>query len=83
MYGPQREISRRVLDGGTIGTGSRKMGLRKARFLIESVLELRDRLLLSAISGLGFDTEDISRLAALLRALSGSYDQAARAAAAM
>lgn len=45
--------------------------------------ELRDRLLLSAISGLGFDAEDISRLAALLRALSGSYDQAARAAAAM
>jgi hypothetical protein len=32
-------------NGGTTGTGSRKMGIRKARFLIESVLELRERLL--------------------------------------
>jgi predicted MarR family transcription regulator len=40
-------------------------------------------LLVSSIKRLGFDTEDLSRLSALLRALSGSYDQAARGAAAM
>lgn len=45
--------------------------------------ELREHLLLSTIQRLGFDREEMSRLAALLRALSGSYDQAARAAAAM
>jgi predicted MarR family transcription regulator len=36
-----------------------------------------------AAGSLGRDPEDISRVAALLRALSGSYDQAARAAAAL
>jgi predicted MarR family transcription regulator len=45
--------------------------------------ELREQLLVSSIKRLGFDTEDLSRLSALLRALSGSYDQAARGAAAM
>ncbi|MFZ2101125.1 MAG: winged helix DNA-binding protein [Oricola sp.] len=45
--------------------------------------KLRDRLLVSSIKRLGFDPAEVSRLAALLRALSGSYDQAARAAAAM
>ena len=44
---------------------------------------IRERLLISAMAGLGFDAADVSRLSALLRALSGSYDQAARAAAAM
>lgn len=45
--------------------------------------EVREALLIRAIQQSGFDPADLSRLAALLRALSGSYDQAARAAAAM
>ena len=45
--------------------------------------EIRDALLLRTARQLGHDPEDLSRLAALLRALSGSYDQAARAAAAL
>jgi len=35
------------------------------------------------VEQLGFDTTDLSRLASLLRTLSGSYDQAARGAAAL
>ncbi len=45
--------------------------------------EVREALLVRAARQLGHDPDDMSRVAALLRALSGSYDQAARAAAAL
>lgn len=45
--------------------------------------EVREALLVRAVRQLGHDPADISRIASLLRALSGSYDQAARAAAAL
>ena len=45
--------------------------------------EVREALLVRAARQLGHDLQDISRVASLLRALSGSYDQAARAAAAL
>ena len=45
--------------------------------------EIREALLVRAARQLGHDPEEISRIAALLRALSGAYDQAARAAAAL
>lgn len=43
--------------------------------------QVRKRLLLEVIEQQGIAPEDLSRLAALLRALSGTYDQAARSAA--
>ncbi|RVV98230.1 transcriptional regulator [Mesobaculum littorinae] len=45
--------------------------------------EVREALLVRGVKAVGIDPAEISRLAALLRALSGSYDQAARAAAAL
>lgn len=42
--------------------------------------EIREALLLRAVGELGVDPEQISRLASLLRLMSGQYDQAARAA---
>jgi predicted MarR family transcription regulator len=45
--------------------------------------EVREGLVVRAVQQLGFDPAELSKLAALLRALSGSYDQAARSAAAM
>ncbi len=45
--------------------------------------EVREALLVRAARQLGHDPEDMSRVASLLRALSGSYDQAARGAAAL
>lgn len=56
---------------------------RKGAAVCERYGEIRESLLIRTISQLGFEGEDISRLAALLRAISGSYDQAARSAAAM
>jgi predicted MarR family transcription regulator len=44
--------------------------------------EMREHLLLRAIQDLGIEPDQVSRLAALLRLMSGHYDQAARAAAA-
>ncbi|MBC2860478.1 winged helix DNA-binding protein [Stappia sp. 28M-7] len=44
---------------------------------------LREALLVGPVKGLGMDEMELSRLAATLRSVSGHYDQAARAAAAM
>jgi predicted MarR family transcription regulator len=51
--------------------------------LCERYGEVRERLLVQSVRQLGFDAADLSRLAGLLRTLSGSYDQAARSAAAV
>ena len=45
--------------------------------------EVREALLIRGLKATGIDPKELSRLAALLRALSGSYDQAARAAASL
>ena len=45
--------------------------------------EIREALLVQAARQLGHDQHDLSRIAAHLRTLSGAYDQAARAAAAL
>jgi predicted MarR family transcription regulator len=44
---------------------------------------VRERLLVRSVRQLGLDKAELSRLAGLLRTLSGSYDQAARGAAAL
>lgn len=45
--------------------------------------EIREAALVRAVREMGVDAAQISRLSALLRALSGQYDQAARAAASL
>ena len=45
--------------------------------------QVREELLASSVKGLAFDESDMSHVAALMRALSGQYDQAARAAASL
>lgn len=45
--------------------------------------EVREALLLEGARHTGFDPGEISRLATVLRSLSGAYDQAARAAASL
>ena len=45
--------------------------------------EVREALVVRGMSQLGHDPAEISRVAALLRAASGAYDQAARAAASL
>jgi len=45
--------------------------------------DVREALLISSIKSMGLDESEVSRVAALLRALSGQYDQAARGAASL
>ncbi|MDJ1159273.1 winged helix DNA-binding protein [Chelatococcus sp. SYSU_G07232] len=45
--------------------------------------EIREALLVKAVKGLGFDEKALSEIASRMRALSGHYDQAARAAASL
>ena len=49
----------------------------------ESYRKIREALLVKAVKAVGLEPEPLSETAALIRALSGHYDQAARAAAAM
>ena len=49
----------------------------------ERYRSLREELLVKAVSALGLDESALSRIAAQMRALSGHYDQAARAAASL
>ncbi|NBN63352.1 winged helix DNA-binding protein [Microvirga tunisiensis] len=44
---------------------------------------LREALLVQPVKSIGLDEQELSRLAAALRTISGNYEQAARAAAAM
>ncbi|WP_157015894.1 winged helix DNA-binding protein [Mesorhizobium xinjiangense] len=45
--------------------------------------EVREELLVSSVRALGFEDGQVSQIAALMRALSGQYDQAARSAASL
>lgn len=50
------------------------------RDLCERYREIRERLLVSALTEMGIAPEEMSRVAAVMRLMSGQYDQAARAA---
>ena len=45
--------------------------------------EIREALLISSAKAMGLEDQDLSRMAGMLRALSGQYDQAARGAASL
>lgn len=49
----------------------------------ERYREIREALLVAGARRLGFEEDELSRLAAMMRALSGHYDQAARSAASL
>ncbi|MEP1208904.1 MAG: winged helix DNA-binding protein [Rhizobiaceae bacterium] len=49
----------------------------------EKYKEVREALLISSIQSMGLDESDVSQIAAMLRTLSGQYDQAARGAASL
>lgn len=52
----------------------------EGRALCERYREIREQCLLASMERLNVEADDVARLAGLLRALSGLYDQAARAA---
>ncbi|MDI3468567.1 MAG: putative transcription regulator, contains HTH domain (MarR family) [Pseudolabrys sp.] len=56
---------------------------KKGEDVIRAYTRLRERLLVSPVRSSGSDPQRLSEVAALMRAMSGHYDQAARAAASL
>lgn len=56
---------------------------RKGEDIIRTYTRLREQLLVSPVRNAGSDPQRLSEVAALMRAMSGHYDQAARAAASL
>ncbi|MDR9427101.1 MAG: winged helix DNA-binding protein [Salibaculum sp.] len=76
-----RKLSERGLVSTARKVKEKTVGITdEGRALCGRYRDVREALLVDLAKELGFQPEDMSRLAALLRALSGSYDQAARAA---
>ncbi|MCF6321020.1 MAG: winged helix DNA-binding protein [Rhizobiaceae bacterium] len=55
----------------------------KGQGACERYREIREALLVESVKSLGLDEREVSRIAAVLRALSGQYEQAARSAASL
>lgn len=79
---------RKLEKGGLIATGKR--GKEKTASITGAgeaacmeYRRIREALLVGPVKTLGLDEKELSRLAAVMRSVSGHYDQAARAAAAM
>lgn len=56
---------------------------RKGEDVVRAYTRLREQLLVSPVKSAGSDPHRLSEIAALMRAMSGHYDQAARAAASL
>ena len=55
----------------------------KGKDACDAYREVRERLLVDAVIASGLDAETVSKVGAVLRLMSGQYDQAARAATAL
>jgi predicted MarR family transcription regulator len=56
---------------------------KRGEEMIRAYTRLRERLLVAPVKSSGSDSQRLSEVAALMRAMSGHYDQAARAAASL
>lgn len=79
---------KKLVKAGLVHSGKRgkekTVGISpKGHDVCERYGEIREQLLIDALKALGLDQGPVSELSDFLRALSGQYDQAARAAAAM
>lgn len=80
-YAARKLRDRGLAQDGRVGKEKTLAVTERGAALCDTYAQVRKQLLIETIEHLGFDAGDISRLAALLRALSGSYDQASRSAA--
>jgi len=56
---------------------------KRGQAACEQYREVREALLVESVKSLGLDESEVSHIAAVLRALSGQYEQAARSAASL
>ncbi|WP_413774626.1 winged helix DNA-binding protein [Mesorhizobium sp. AR10] len=81
-YSVKKLVGHGLVTGGRKGKEKTITTTSQGEELCRRYAEVREALLVRAVQQLGLDPAEVSRLAGLLRAISGSYDQAARAAAA-
>ncbi|KPQ07142.1 MAG: putative transcription regulator, contains HTH domain (MarR family) [Rhodobacteraceae bacterium HLUCCA12] len=82
-YAVKKLVSQKLVKAGRKGKEKTVEITDKGMAICTRYGEIREALVVRAARQLGHDPADISRMAALMRTLSGAYDQAARAAAAM
>jgi predicted MarR family transcription regulator len=72
-----------LVSGGRRGKEKTLAATEKGRLACQRYREVREALLTQTVAATGISPEKLSEMAALLRTLSGHYDQAARAAASL
>lgn len=82
-YAIRKLVAHGLVETGRAGKEKTVAATDSGIALCTRYAEIREALLVQSAQQLGFDPDDLSRLAGLLRALSGTYDQAARGAAAL
>lgn len=82
-YAIKKLVEHGLVKAGRSGKEKTISITSKGADLCNRYREVREALVVRAARQLGHDPADISRMAALMRTLSGAYDQAARAAASL
>ncbi|NMG39362.1 winged helix DNA-binding protein [Chelativorans sp. ZYF759] len=82
-YAIKKLVEHGLVKAGRSGKEKTISITEKGAKLCARYAEVREALVVRAARQLGHDPADISRMAALMRTLSGAYDQAARAAASL
>ena len=83
-YGVKKLQSAGLVTSGRAGKEKKTVVItEKGREICTKYREIRDKLLIGPLSTTTLDKEQLSEIAAMMRALSGHYDQAARAAASL
>lgn len=79
-YAVKKLIRAGLAKDGRAGTEKTVTATEEGEALCTRYGQVRERLLLRAISELGVEPQHLSKLSALLRLMAGQYDQSARAA---
>lgn len=79
-YAVKKLIKAGLVQDGRQGKEKTVVATEKGAETCERYRDIREALLLRAVNEMGLEPEHVSQAAALLRLMSGQYDQAARAA---
>lgn len=82
-YAIRKLVEHKLVEAGRKGKEKTVAITENGSALCKRYGKVREALVVQGVRQLGHDPADISHLAALLRAVSGAYDQAARAAASL
>lgn len=82
-YAIKKLVSLELVRTGKRGKEKTVAITDKGASACERYKQVREKLLVGSVLDLGMQSEDVSRIAGLLRMMSGQYDQAARGAASL